>query len=448
MTPIDRRRFLQSSAALAASLSAFEAAATRARAEDDAADKAKAAETKKVGPNDQIRVAVIGVRGRGMEHIAAYLKHKDAGSRRSATSTRTSSARRPRSSACQRRASRSTSRTSAGSSTTRHRRRLDRHAQPLARPGHHLGLPGGQGRLRREAGQPQRRRRPEDGRGGPEVQPDRPGRHPVPEPQGDPGRHRLPPLGQARPGLHGQGALLQAPGLDRPSSPTAAVPEGLDYDLWTGPAEMTPFNANKLHYNWHWDLEHRQRRPRQPGDPPDGPGPLGPGQERVPQGGHVLRRPVRLQGRRRDPQHPDRHLRVRRLPAPIRGPRPADQRRGAASRSATSSTGPRASWPSPATPTGRPTSGPKLEKGPGGKGWATTSPTSCRPSGAATPSRSTATSRKATCRAPIATSATSPTSSAASSTINPSTESFVHDAEADAMLTRPYRDGFRVPAVV
>src|SRR4051794_2379616 len=35
--------------------------------------------------------------------------------------------------------------------------------------------------------------------------------------------------------------------------PDGPVPEGLDYDLWVGPAEMRPFNANKLHYNWHWN---------------------------------------------------------------------------------------------------------------------------------------------------------------------------------------------------
>ena len=32
--------------------------------------------------------------------------------------------------------------------------------------------------------------------------------------------------------------------------------------------------------------------------------------------------------------------------------------------------------------------------------------------------------------------------------INPSTESFVDDAQADAMLTRKYRKGFEVPSVV
>lgn len=33
------------------------------------------------------------------------------------------------------------------------------------------------------------------------------------------------------------------------------VPEGVDYDLWLGPAPERPFNPNRFHYNWHyhWD---------------------------------------------------------------------------------------------------------------------------------------------------------------------------------------------------
>ena len=44
---------------------------------------------------------------------------------------------------------------------------LGRHAQPLACADHDLGLPGGQGRLRREAVQPQHPRRPDRRRGRP-----------------------------------------------------------------------------------------------------------------------------------------------------------------------------------------------------------------------------------------------------------------------------------------
>jgi predicted dehydrogenase len=34
--------------------------------------------------------------------------------------------------------------------------------------------------------------------------------------------------------------------------PDGEVPAGLDYNLWVGPAEMKPYNPNRLHYNWHW----------------------------------------------------------------------------------------------------------------------------------------------------------------------------------------------------
>ncbi|HAX44840.1 MAG TPA: Gfo/Idh/MocA family oxidoreductase [Bryobacteraceae bacterium] len=30
------------------------------------------------------------------------------------------------------------------------------------------------------------------------------------------------------------------------------VPAGLNYDLWTGPAQMEPFSRRHVHYNWHW----------------------------------------------------------------------------------------------------------------------------------------------------------------------------------------------------
>ncbi len=34
------------------------------------------------------------------------------------------------------------------------------------------------------------------------------------------------------------------------------VPDGLDYDLWTGPAQKRPFSKNLVHYNWHWHWDY------------------------------------------------------------------------------------------------------------------------------------------------------------------------------------------------
>ena len=32
----------------------------------------------------------------------------------------------------------------------------------------------------------------------------------------------------------------------------APVPQGVDYNLWLGPAPERPFNPNRFHYEWHW----------------------------------------------------------------------------------------------------------------------------------------------------------------------------------------------------
>lgn len=36
----------------------------------------------------------------------------------------------------------------------------------------------------------------------------------------------------------------------------SVVPAGVDYDLWLGPAPERPFNANRFHYNWHWNWDY------------------------------------------------------------------------------------------------------------------------------------------------------------------------------------------------
>lgn len=35
-------------------------------------------------------------------------------------------------------------------------------------------------------------------------------------------------------------------------APVEPVPPGVHYDLWTGPAPLKPFTKNRFHYNWHW----------------------------------------------------------------------------------------------------------------------------------------------------------------------------------------------------
>jgi len=34
--------------------------------------------------------------------------------------------------------------------------------------------------------------------------------------------------------------------------PVTEPPSYVDYDLWQGPAQKVPFKANRFHYNWHW----------------------------------------------------------------------------------------------------------------------------------------------------------------------------------------------------
>jgi predicted dehydrogenase len=40
------------------------------------------------------------------------------------------------------------------------------------------------------------------------------------------------------------------PNIGRPQD--SAVPKGVDYDLWLGPAPQRAFNENRFHYRWHW----------------------------------------------------------------------------------------------------------------------------------------------------------------------------------------------------
>jgi len=56
----------------------------------------------------------------------------------------------------------------------------------------------------------------------------------------------------------GIGKIYMARGMcfkprgDIGNPPNQNPPEGLNYNLWLGPAQWRPFNPNYVHYNWHW----------------------------------------------------------------------------------------------------------------------------------------------------------------------------------------------------
>jgi predicted dehydrogenase len=249
MPPIDRRQFLQNSAALAASLSAFEASASASRAADDAP---KPAEAKKVSPNDQIRVAVIGVKGRGMEHVGSYLKQSDA--RIVTICDVDENVIGPANRVIQ----------TVYGSEPKYVQDLRRvfddpnvDAVSIATPNHWHALAT---IWACQAGK--------------DVYVEKPVSHNIFE-----GRkmveaarkyNRVVQTGtqcRSHKGIQDAiaflrsgklGQIYMAKGLCYKTRKSIGhkddgpVPAGLDYDLWTGPAEKRPFNVNKLHYNWHW----------------------------------------------------------------------------------------------------------------------------------------------------------------------------------------------------
>src|SRR5437868_2913743 len=38
--------------------------------------------------------------------------------------------------------------------------------------------------------------------------------------------------------------------------PDGPVPDGVDYDIWLGPAPKRAFNPNRFHYQWHWNWDY------------------------------------------------------------------------------------------------------------------------------------------------------------------------------------------------
>ena len=129
------------------------------------------------------------------------------------------------------------------------------------------------------------------------------------------------------------GKLYMAKGLcykRRPSighTPDAPTPPGLNWDLFLGPAPMRPLQREALQVLLALVLGHRQRRHRQPGRARNGHRPLGAGRSRVAEDRRFVRRQARYRRRHRDSQHADGRLQLRRPRARVRSARQPDQRR-------------------------------------------------------------------------------------------------------------------------
>jgi predicted dehydrogenase len=69
-------------------------------------------------------------------------------------------------------------------------------------------------------------------------------------------QHKIEAMQLLRDGIIGKVYLAKGLCFKRRMSigkkPDGPVPPGVDYDLWRGPAQMKPFNENRFHYNWHW----------------------------------------------------------------------------------------------------------------------------------------------------------------------------------------------------
>ncbi len=319
MRVLPRRVFLQDSAALAAGMATI---AGLAGADAPGADKA---DTKPVGPNDTLRVAVCGVRGRGKDHVAGWSKQKDV--RIAAICDVDLNVTGPACKAIDRRYG-------AEPTVVQDIRRLldDKSidAISIATPNHWHALAT---IWACQAGK--------------DVYVEKPVSHNVSE-----GRRmveaarkydRIVQTGtqcRSHQGIQDAVAFLRsgklgqiymAKGLCYKSrgsighKPDGPVPEKVDYDLWLGPAPKRPFNPNRFHYNWHWNWDYGNGDLGNQGIHQMDLARLGLGQERASQGRHGFGRPVRLLRRRPDPQHATRGFRVRRLRASVRGARAADE---------------------------------------------------------------------------------------------------------------------------
>ena len=244
--PIDRRDFLKGSASLAASLAALGVSQSSEAAEDDKPSNEKSS------ANDTVRLAVIGVRGRGREHVQGFTRLKDVkitticdvdpgviGPAMEAVNKRNGS--EPKFVQDLRRVFDDKSIDAVSIATPNHWHSLATIWAVQAGKDVYVEKPVShnifEGRKMVEAARKYRRivQTGTQCRSNKGIQD---------------------AVEFLRSG--GLGTVYLARGLcyKRRDSighkPDGPVPKGVDYSLWLGPAAEKPFNPNSFHYNWHW----------------------------------------------------------------------------------------------------------------------------------------------------------------------------------------------------
>ena len=233
MNSMDRRGFIRSSGSAAALLSA-------------------ASYSQVKGANERIAVGVVGLRGRGKSHIAAFVNHSEAEVaavvdidqavlERAAVATRKEQGRKPAEYADIRKMLEDKSIDAVSIATPNHWHALMTIWACQAGKDVYVEKPAShnifEGRKMIEAAR-KYTRMVQVGTQSRSIE------------------HKVKAIELLRDGVIGE--IYQAKGLCFKRRKTIGsmqpgdVPPGVDYDLWTGPAEKVVFRENRFHYNWHW----------------------------------------------------------------------------------------------------------------------------------------------------------------------------------------------------
>ena len=233
MNSMDRRGFIRSSGSAAAVLSA-------------------ASYSRVKGANERIAVGVVGLRGRGKSHIAAFVNHPEAEVaalvdidqavlERAAVATRKEQGRKPTEYADIRKMLEDKSINAVSIATPNHWHALMTIWACQAGKDVYVEKPAShnifEGRKMIEAAR-KYTRMVQVGTQSRSIE------------------HKVKAIELLRDGVIGE--IYQAKGLCFKRRKTIGsmqpgdVPPGVDYDLWTGPAEQVVFRENRFHYNWHW----------------------------------------------------------------------------------------------------------------------------------------------------------------------------------------------------